>query len=199
MMLVDVPHSAGQNHPKPVLPPNACDSHMHIFDGRFTPSPHWIRQPPDAPVSAYRQLQKRLGTQRAVVVTPSTYGTDNACLLNALQELGDCACGVAVVDEDVSNAELSLLAARRVRGLRVNFVTPQSWGRTTQQMLSTLAKKMAENPACENWHIQIFAHPEQLIQMASLLAALPVPLVIDHLGYIDPKEGKSGAAYGAVR
>ncbi|WP_043005659.1 amidohydrolase family protein [Comamonas testosteroni] len=199
MTAIEVPHSAGHNRPVRVLPSNACDSHMHIFDRRFTPSPHWTRQPPDAPVSAYRQLQKRLGSQRAVVVTPSTYGTDNACMLNALQELGDCACGVAVVGEDVSNAELSLLALRRVRGLRVNFVTPQSWGKTTQQMLSNLAKKVAEHPDCGNWHIQVFAHPEQLIQMASLLAALPLPVVIDHLGYIDPKEGVSGIAYDVLR
>lgn len=199
MMAGEVPHSSGQNRPQRVLPAKACDSHMHIFDRRFLPSPHWIRQPPEAPVSAYRPLQARLGTQRAVVVTPSTYGTDNACMLDALQELGEGSCGVAVVADEVSDAELSLLAARRVRGLRVNFVTPQSWGKTTQQMLATLARKVAEHPACGHWHIQVFAHPEQLVQMASLLAALPVPLVIDHLGHIDPKEGTSGAAYEVLR
>ena len=120
-------------------------------------------------------------------------------MLDALQELGEGSCGVAVVADEVSDAELSLLAARRVRGLRVNFVTPQSWGKTTQQMLATLARKVAEHPACGHWHIQVFAHPEQLVQMASLLAALPVPLVIDHLGHIDPKEGTSGAAYEVLR
>ncbi|MEG2815955.1 MAG: amidohydrolase family protein, partial [Comamonas sp.] len=29
--------------------------------------------------------------------------------------------------------------------------------------------------------------------------ALPVPLVIDHLGYVDPADGASGAAYDAMR
>ena len=199
MTSVAVPYSAGLNRPARAVPPLSCDSHMHIFDPRFAASSHWMRQPPNAPVAAYRQLQSRLGTQRAVVVTPSTYGTDNACMLNALDELGDCARGVAVVAHDVSDAELNLLAARRVRGLRVNFVTPQSWGKTTLQMLSTLAQKVAAHPACEDWHIQVFVHPEQLIQLASVLAALPVPLVIDHLGYVDPAEGASGAAYDAMR
>ena len=74
-----VPHSVGLNRPQRLLPPGACDSHMHIFDARFAPSAHWPRTPPDAPVAAYRQLQQRLGTSRAVVVTPSTYGTHNAC------------------------------------------------------------------------------------------------------------------------
>ena len=79
------------------MPPGACDSHMHIFDPRFAPSAHWPRTPPVAPVAAYRQLQARLGTTRTVVVTPSTYGTDNACTLDALDQLGDAARGVAVV------------------------------------------------------------------------------------------------------
>ena len=191
-----VPHSVGLNRPARPLPPLACDSHMHIFDPRFAPSPHWKRTPPDAPVAAYRRLQQRLGTQRTVVVTPSTYGTDNACTLDALDQLGDGARGVAVVAQDVGDAELDRLAARRVRGLRVNFVTPQSWGETTPQMLATLARKAARLPL---WHIQVFMHPEQIVALESVLAALPVPLVIDHLGRIDPDGGPSADGYGALR
>ena len=172
---------------------------MHISDRRFAPSPHWPRTPPDAPVAAYRQLQQRLGTSRAVVVTPSTYGTDNACTLDALDQLGDCARGVAVVGQGVSDAELARLAARRVRGLRVNFVSPQSWGETTPDMLAALAEKVAGHPDCAGWHIQVFAQPEQLVAMAPLLQALPVPLVIDHLGRIDPGEGTAAPACAVLR
>lgn len=172
---------------------------MHIFVPRFAPSPHWRRTPPDAPASAYRQLQQRLGTQRTVVVTPSTYGIDNSCTLDALDQLGDSARGVAVVAHDVPDAELARLAALRVRGLRVNFVTAQSWGETTPQMLTTLASRVAQHPACVGWHIQVFMHPEQIVQLAPLLAALPVPLVVDHMGRVDPAEGTSAAAYGTLR
>ena len=191
-----VPHSAGLNRPQRTLPPLACDSHMHVFDARFSPSPHWPRTPPHAPVAAYRQLQQRLGTSRAVVVTPSTCGTENACTLEALDQLGDSARGVAVVAQDVGNAELDRLHARRVRGLRVNFVSPQSWGETTQEMLTTLARKAARLPG---WHIQVFMHPEQIVALEGMLAALPVPLVVDHLGRIDPAEGPAATAYGVLR
>lgn len=190
-----VPHSVGLNRPARTLPPLACDSHMHIFDTRFAPSLHWKRTPPDAPVAAYRLLQQRLGTQRTVVVTPSTYGTDNACTLDALDQFGDSARGVAVVAHGVGDAGLDRLHARRVRGLRVNFVTPQSWGETTPEMLTTLARKVAR---LEGWHIQVFMHPEQIVAMEAVLAALPVPLVVDHLGRIDPAEGPAAAAYGAL-
>lgn len=198
-MTVAAPHSVGLNGPLRMLPPLACDSHMHIFDAGFSPSPHWPRTPPHAPVAAYRQLQQRLGTARTVVVTPSTYGTDNACTLDALDQLGDSARGVAVVDAAVDGTELSRLAARRVRGLRVNFVSPQSWGTTTPEMLATLAGKVARHADCGGWHIQVFAHPEQIVALEPVLRALPVPLVIDHLGRIDPAEGLSAPAWGTLQ
>ncbi len=150
-------------------------------------------------MAAYRQLQQRLGTARAVVVTPSTYGTNNACTLDALDQLGDSARGVAVVDHGVSDAELARLAARRVRGLRVNFVSPQSWGIATPEMLTTLADKVARHADCAGWHIQVFAHPEQIVVFEPVLRALPVPLVIDHLGRIDPAEGPLAQAFGVLR
>jgi predicted TIM-barrel fold metal-dependent hydrolase len=190
-----VPHSVGLNRPALAFPPDACDSHMHIFDPRFAASKHWKRQPPRAEVSDYRLLQQRLGTQRTVVVNPSTYGTDNACTLDALAQLGEQARGIAVVGQDVSHEELDRLAARRICGLRVNFVTPQSWGTTTAQMLVTLARKVARL----GWHVQVFMQPEQLVELAPVLAALPVPLVIDHIGRIDPADGVHGEAYGTMR
>ena len=190
-----VPHSAGTRRPRRTLPALACDAHMHIFDARFAPSPHWPRRPPEADVATYRRLQQRIGTQRTVVVTPSTYGVDNACTLDALDQLGESARGVAVVDADVTRAELERLASHRVRGLRVNFVSPQSWGETPPDMLATLARK-AERLG---WHIQVFAHPEQLAAMEPLLAALPTPLVIDHMGRADPAEGATGPAFDVLR
>lgn len=190
-----VPHSTGLNRPAQALPPQACDSHMHIFDPRFAPSPHWPRTPPHADVAMYRRLQQRLGTARAVVVTPSTYGTDNRCTLDALDQLGDGARGVAVVAHDVDEAELDRLAAHRVCGLRVNFVSPQSWGETTVDMLATLARRVARR----GWHVQVFAHPQQLVAMAPVLATLPVPLVVDHMGRIDPAQGPQGEAWDVLR
>lgn len=190
-----VPHSLGTNRPRHILPAGACDSHMHIFDPRFAPSAHWQRTPPVAEVGTYRQLQKRMGTSRTVVVTPSTYGTDNACTLDAIAQLGDQARGVAVVDASIDAPALDDLAKRGIRGLRVNFVSPQSWGETTSEMLTTLARKVERL----GWHIQIFAHPEQLLALSPILASLPVPLVIDHMGRIDPAEGKDSAAFDTVR
>ncbi|UST56131.1 amidohydrolase family protein (plasmid) [Comamonadaceae bacterium OTU4NAUVB1] len=190
-----VPHSAGVRRPSRALPADACDCHMHVFDPRFAPSAHWPRTPPLADVAAYRLLQRRLGTGRAVVVTPSTYGTDNRCTLDALAALGPRARGVAVVAHDVDAAELTRLAGRGVRGLRVNFVSPQSWGTTTPAMLRTLAAKAAPL----GWHLQVFASAAQLVALEPVLARLPLPLVVDHLGRIDPRPGIDGEAFATLR
>ncbi len=67
------------------------------------------------------------------------------------------------------------------------------------QMLTTLADKVVRHRDCAGWHLQVFAHPEQIVALAPWLHKLPVPLVIDHLGHIDPSEGPAAEAYGVLR
>lgn len=190
-----VPHSAGVQHPTLVAPANACDCHMHVFNPRFPVSPHWTRGAPDAPVEAYRLLQKRIGTTRTVVVNPTTYGTDNRCTLDALSQFGETARGVAVVDMNVTDVELKRLADAGVCGIRINFVTPQSWGVTTGEMLEDLAQRVHEL----GWHVQVFVLADQIVALADLLQRLPTPLVIDHLTRLPQPAGIAHTAFGAVR
>src|SRR4051794_41801853 len=49
---------------------------------------------------------------------------------------------------------------------------------TTQDQLETLARRVA----ALGWHIQIYADGETLLEIAPLLARLPVEVVIDHCG-----------------
>src|SRR5579875_1406955 len=102
-----VPFSAGTERPRTPAPPGAADCHHHIYDHRFPVDPRAKLRPPDATPADYRLLQKRLGTTRDVVVQPSTYGTDNRCMLDALAKLGAGARGVAVVNTKASDAELN--------------------------------------------------------------------------------------------
>src|ERR1700737_3377821 len=62
-------------------------------------------------IADYKLLQKRIGTMRNVVVTPSTYGTDNRVTLDAMAQIGATARGVAVVDTSVADAELRRMNA----------------------------------------------------------------------------------------
>ncbi len=192
----NVPFSSGTGTPKTSAPPNACDSHMHIFSTRFPASPHWKGEPVvDADVAAYRLLQKRIGTSRVVVVTPSTYGVDNRATLDGVAQLGSSARAVVVVDQDIADAELEQMAAQGAVGIRVNFVTPQSWGVTTAERLETMAKKVH----VLGWHVQVYMTGDQIADLEKVLERLPTPLVIDHLGRLPPGQGLEHRALPVIR
>ena len=103
------------------VPDGACDCHHHLYDPRFAYMPDARLKPPFATVADYRKLQKKIGTSRNVIVQPSTYGTDNRCVVDALHQMGDGARTVCVVNSKVSDGELKDLNAAGVRGVRVQF------------------------------------------------------------------------------
>jgi predicted TIM-barrel fold metal-dependent hydrolase len=57
--------------------------------------------PPLAPLSDYLALAQHLGIERFVFVQPSAYGRDNACMLDAMREVGIARCrGIVDVSQD---------------------------------------------------------------------------------------------------
>ncbi len=191
-----VPNSTGSEPPHYDAPPNSCDSHHHIYDGRFPVSPHWHQAfPQGATVADYRLLQRRLGTTRSVVVQPSTYGSDNRCLVDALSQLGAASRGVAVVDPDVPETELQTLTEAGVVAVRVNFVSPQTWGTTTPEILETLARRVSPY----GWHVQILMTADQIAAHEGVIRALPTKVVIDHLGRIPMPNGLPHPGFAAMR
>jgi predicted TIM-barrel fold metal-dependent hydrolase len=191
-----VPNSTGSAPPHLDAPADACDCHHHIYDGRFPVSPHWRQGfPPGATVADYRLLQRRLGTTRSVVVQPSTYGVDNRCLVDALGQLGPTSRGVAVVDTGVRDSELRALTDAGVRAIRVNFVSSQTWGATTPEMLATLARRVSPF----GWHVQVLMTADQIAAHEGAIKALPTSVVIDHLGRIPGPDGVRHPGFAAVR
>ena len=115
-----VPNSSGSEPAKLKAPPGACDCHHHIYDAvRFPPVTPGGRLIPDARLEEFRLLQRRIGTTRNVVVTPSAYVTDNRVTIDAIAKLGANARGVAVVHPSISDAELKTLADGGIRAPRV--------------------------------------------------------------------------------
>src|SRR6476660_10229862 len=170
-----VPYSSGTEAPKLKPPANACDCHMHIYDAKYPTAPSATLKPPDALVADYKLLQKRIGTSRNVVVTPSTYGTDNQVTLDAMAQIGATARGVAVVDTSVADADLKRMNDLGIRGIRFNLVQA---GATTVEMIEPLSKRVNDL----GWHIQIHMKGEQIAGIEDLLLRVPSPIVFDHLG-----------------
>lgn len=185
--------SSGTEKPRTAAPPGATDCHFHIYDGRYPAMPGATLLPEDASVEDYHALQRRIGTSRGVVVQPSTYGTDNRLQLASRRALGpDGFRVVAVVPEDVPDAELRRLDALGVRGVRFNLTLP---GVLTPASLKPLAPRLAEL----GWHCQINMNSKQIEDGQDMLAALPGRLVFDHLAQVPQPGGLGSPSYAVVR
>ena len=102
------------------VPPHSCEAHSHIY-GPESEYPFWPGRPKDPPASvvAYNQMLNRLGFERAVIVQPAAYGTDNRCTIDAIAARGlQTTRGVCVTKKDVSAEELQSLHDQGMRGLR---------------------------------------------------------------------------------
>ena len=188
--------SAGRAAPRSrdaVAPPGATDCHFHTYDRRYPAAPGATLLPEDASPDDYRALQQRLGTSRGVIIQPSTYGTDNSLQLASRQALGpENFRVVAVVAEDVPDAELRRLDEQGVRGVRFNLGFP---GVLTVASLRPLAPRLAEL----GWTCQINMRPKQIEDNADLLTSLPGRLVFDHLAQVPQPGGLDSAPYKVVR
>jgi len=173
------PFSAGTAVASTPLPAGACDCHIHVYDARVPAVAGATLHPPDASITDYRRVQQRMGTQRAVVVTPSTYGADNRPTLAALAQLGEAGRGVAVITGHESMDALRLLHAQGVRGVRINL----SLG-----VLHQIGDidKVARRIEPLGWHVQLLMPLDQLSALSRSLRSLPVDLVFDHFGRIPP-------------
>jgi D-galactarolactone isomerase len=162
------------------MPPGVCDCHMHVYDGPgIVPAPFAI---PEANLVRYRALMRRLGLSRVVVVQSMLYANDNRILLSAMDDLGDCARGVVVIDPDASDEEIAALDKRGVRGVRAFMLGggPYAW-----DDLPTLAERLAQF----GWHLQVQMDGRELERASPVLSRLAVPIVIDHVGkFLEPVE-----------
>jgi D-galactarolactone isomerase len=164
---------ANLNGPKLVVPSGACDTHFHIFHPQYQMASTAVIPAPDASLEAYREVQRRLGLTRAVVVQSTTYGFDNRCTLDAMAKLD--ARGVVVVPPSVSDEELNELTEKGVRGIRF-FMLPG--GALPWDTLDELAARVHNF----GWHVQIQLNGYEIPQYEAALRNLPGTLVVDHVG-----------------
>lgn len=181
--------------PRLRFPSQACDCHAHILGpaSRHPYARDRVYTPPDCLVPDYRAMLSMLGVERAVLVQPSVYGTDNTVMLQALQEAGPAFRGVAVVDWSIDDAEIAALHARGVRGVRVNVVDVRE-GKGTLPIvrLAELARRVAPF----GWHVELLLHVDEFPDLERDLADFPVDVVFGHLGYM---RAGSGAATPGFR
>lgn len=187
------PHSSGSGWPTTEATDGAVDCHHHIFDPRFQ-KPDEPLVPP-ATVDDYQVFKRRLGIARSVLVASSNYGIDNSCLLDALKQFGSSICrGVAAVHPNPSDSMLDEFHALGVRGLRVYLAKNRV---PTFDELCTLGRRAAQR----GWSINVVGNRERevLLEWEAVLADLPCPVVIDHLGWAPQPAGTRSKTAALIR
>lgn len=164
-------------------PKGTCDTHMHFYDGASaapgTPNPGTFT------VAMYRDLQKRLGLARVIVVQPNAYRDDNRVTLDAMRELGSSARGVAVVKPGTPQAELERLTKAGICAVRIMTLHGGMLG------FDVMDQVMAQvHPF--GWHANIQLDGRELPKYEAQIKRLPGKFVIDHTGkFLEPVSADS--------
>lgn len=177
------------------LPRGACDTHAHVVAAdreAYPVVPERTYTPHPATEQAYLAMLDAQGMTRGVLVQISVYGTDNRYMLQVLRRHPDRLRGIGVVAPSVTDAELEMMHAAGVRGLRINVLFGGGIG---FDAMETLARRIQGL----GWHMQFLMDARQLPALMPRMRKLPVPGVIDHMGHMPVAEGIHSAGFEAMR
>lgn len=163
---------------------------MHVFGPATTypsiPDPKYTK--PEGSLDDYEAVAKRLGLERMVFVQASFYGTDNACILDAMERVGERARGVVMLPEDTAASQLDEMHRRGVRGLRLDLFRADRDRRSMDDVLGMLAKASSlARPL--GWHVELYSPGLWIRNLLPRLGDLDVDYCINHMGYMTRAEG----------
>ena len=181
--------------PKLTLPAKSCDAHVHVFGPRakFPFAPNRKSTPADAPKEKLFAMHKRLGIERCIIVQSIVHGNDNTVVEDAIDAGGGNYLGVALVDINVSDAELKRLASKGFRALRFHFMKHIAGGYDVNDVL-----KLTHRMADVGLHLQVHFESELVHTVGKALLKSEVPVVVDHMGRVDATLGENHADFQAL-
>lgn len=187
--------NATPSKPRLTLPKGATDCHVHVFGPTavFPYAPTSGFKPGDAPKEQLFALHDMLGIERCVIVQSGCHGYDNAVVADAMAARPGRYLGTALTPPDVSAAELKRLYAQGFRAVRFNYMSHLAPGATHNE-LRALAPRLAD----QNMHLLIHMEDSLIVDLAPVLADLPIPVVVDHMGRFDATKGRDQAPFNAL-
>jgi predicted TIM-barrel fold metal-dependent hydrolase len=159
------------------LPEGSCDCHFHVFDAdRYPYAEGRHYTPADAPLADWLAMGVRFGIDRGVLVHPTVFGHDHRSFETILAAYPERLRGVAVVGPDTPDEDIARWHALGARGTRI--VMTFGGGRD-QAVLERIVAKVRPF----GWHVQILVDLFDSPEVAASIAALGVPVVVDHMGH----------------
>lgn len=186
--------------PRQLPPEGACDAHVHLvggpddfplWDGRVENPAQDAAGGPDFDgwLDLYRTHLRTLGFSKGLIIHSILYGTDNSVTVETLKRLGPDFRGVGLLPDAATDADLDRFAAQNLKAVRLNYV---HGGVLSWDGAIAMAPRLAER----GLHIQMLLHSHlHMAELENDIKALPVPLVIDHLGWPDLSIGPQDAGF----
>ena len=173
------------------------DCHNHVFDPiRFPYADDAYYLPSGQEVGTAAQLTSVFdasGVRHAVVVGPNSgYGENhNECLLDAIAGSDGRFKGIAVVSNDVGQAELARLRAAGIVGVTFNAaLLGVDHYRDTAGLLADLKAL--------DFFVDVQVADDQLVHLAPLLENSGVRMLVDHCGRPDVRAGLDAPGFRAL-
>jgi predicted TIM-barrel fold metal-dependent hydrolase len=138
------------------------------------------------------QMMDAYGVRYALVVGPNSgYGADNRCLLDAIARGGGRLKGVAVVDNDATDADLAALKAAGVVGV--------AWNVTHFGVAHYIgAAALLARLAALDLFIDIQVEHDQLVPLAPMLVRSNARILVDHCGRPTAADGLQQPGFQAL-
>jgi len=177
---------AHRRKPNFQLPAGAIDAHCHVF-GPGAVFPYAANRrytPEDAPKEMLRALHDHLGVSRAVIVQASCHGSDNRAMLDCIASDPKRYRGVAIVDDTFTDKNYDALHAGGVRGARFNFVKHLG-GAPDMGVFNRVIDRIKGR----GWHLVLHVDAPSIEPLSEMIAKLPLPFVVDHMGRVPAKDG----------
>jgi predicted TIM-barrel fold metal-dependent hydrolase len=185
-MKTTAPPDPNTRTPKFTPPPLACDAHCHVFGpaSKFPYAPDAPYWPPDSPFENLQKLHQILGIERAVIVHASCHGADMRVTLDAIARSGGKYRGTAIIDASYTEKQFREMHEGGIRGVRFNFVKHLG-GRPDMALFDRTVARLREM----GWHLILHLDSADLVEFRRKFEAIPVPMVIDHMGRVKAAEG----------
>jgi predicted TIM-barrel fold metal-dependent hydrolase len=151
--------------------------------------------PPEAVEADYLAMLARLGLSHGVLVHPSAYGEDFSLLLHMLDAHPQLR-GV-VVAQPAMAGRLDHLRERGVRAARYSQRTGAAGNFAGSASFADL-QAMAPRLADLGLHAELWTDCTALRELAPAIEALPVPVVIDHMGGFEHRAGIDEPGFRAL-
>lgn len=172
------------------LPAGAVDTHFHVFgpEELYPYSSQRTYTPPDASFESYLRLAAILGIEKAVIVQPSVYGTDNSRTLDTLRNADFPMRAVVVIDNEIADNELEAMHQAGVRGVRINTVFSAAAGIHGARLLADRVRGLG-------WHLQFLSDISMIDDLRGTVISLDIPVVIDHFGHFQISKGTEAQGF----